>query len=430
MVWENNMTRAVSSFMVSLIVLSVFVSSFSIQVVRAAGTIYIRADGSIDPPTAPISTVDNVTYTLIGNITSDADGIVVERSHIIIDGSGYTLQGIAQPFMGLDLTGRINVTIRNMRITAFSHGVWLDSSSNTSVIGNTITANSFEGIGLYSSSFNAIRGNTLADNGQGIWVHPTSSYNRIRGNNLTANDGLGVWLDSSSNTSVTGNTLTGNERGVVLYYSANTSICDNAITGNRFEGIGLHSSDHNTICANNITANGSEGVWLDSSDHSTIRGNNITHNDCGVLLFSASNNKVYHNNFAGNTPPVSSYTSTNLWDAGYPTGGNYWSDYVDVDAFKGPDQDEPGSDGVWDLAYGIDVDNQDRYPLTTPFGWFPAGDVDGDRDVDIYDIVRIAGAYAAAYPDPRYDRLCDLDLDGDIDIFDIVAAASRYGDSW
>jgi hypothetical protein len=56
--------------------------------------------------------------------------------------------------------------------------------------------------------------------------------------------------------------------------------------------------------------------------------------------------------------------------------------------------------------------------------------VDGDRDVDIYDIVRIAGAYAAAYPDPRYDRLCDLDLDGDIDIFDIVAAASRYGDSW
>jgi hypothetical protein len=38
--------------------------SIEVQRVEASGTIYIRADGSIDPPTAPISTVDNVTYTI------------------------------------------------------------------------------------------------------------------------------------------------------------------------------------------------------------------------------------------------------------------------------------------------------------------------------------------------------------------------------
>lgn len=58
------------------------------------------------------------------------------------------------------------------------------------------------------------------------------------------------------------------------------------------------------------------------------------------------------------------------------------------------------------------------------------GDVDGDLDVDIFDIVRIADVYGVKYPNPRYDWLCDMDLDGDIDIFDIVAAASHYGESW
>jgi hypothetical protein len=58
------------------------------------------------------------------------------------------------------------------------------------------------------------------------------------------------------------------------------------------------------------------------------------------------------------------------------------------------------------------------------------GDVDGDRDVDIYDIVRIACTYDTEYPDPRYDRLYDVELDGDIDIFDIVIAAGNYGKSW
>jgi hypothetical protein len=59
-----------------------------------------------------------------------------------------------------------------------------------------------------------------------------------------------------------------------------------------------------------------------------------------------------------------------------------------------------------------------------------AGDVDGDRAVDIFDIVRMAGVYGVTKPDPRYDPNCDVDGDGDIDIFDLVAAAGHYGDSW
>ena len=66
----------------------ILTSTFNIQPVEALGTIYIRADGSIDPPTAPITTTDKVTYTFTGNISSHAfnDTIVVERNNIIING--------------------------------------------------------------------------------------------------------------------------------------------------------------------------------------------------------------------------------------------------------------------------------------------------------------------------------------------------------
>ena len=58
------------------------------------------------------------------------------------------------------------------------------------------------------------------------------------------------------------------------------------------------------------------------------------------------------------------------------------------------------------------------------------GDVDGDQDVDIFDIVKIAGIYGALQGDPSYDANSDIDGDGDIDIFDIVAAAGHYSESW
>ncbi len=56
-----------------------------------------------------------------------------------------------------------------------------------------------------------------------------------------------------------------------------------------------------------------------------------------------------------------------------------------------------------------------------------AGDADGDFDVDIFDIVKIAGSYGAKEGQPKYDANCDCDKDGDVDIFDVVIAASNYG---
>jgi len=58
------------------------------------------------------------------------------------------------------------------------------------------------------------------------------------------------------------------------------------------------------------------------------------------------------------------------------------------------------------------------------------GDVDGDRDVDIFDIVRICNAYKMTYPNPSWDPNADIIENGKIDIFDVVAAAGNYKASW
>ncbi len=59
-----------------------------------------------------------------------------------------------------------------------------------------------------------------------------------------------------------------------------------------------------------------------------------------------------------------------------------------------------------------------------------AGDVDGDHDVDIFDIVTMAGSYGSSKGQPKYNPVADIDGDGDVDIFDIVAAAGNYSKSW
>lgn len=55
------------------------------------------------------------------------------------------------------------------------------------------------------------------------------------------------------------------------------------------------------------------------------------------------------------------------------------------------------------------------------------GDFDMDRDVDIYDIVLLVGAYGSVKGDPEYDPNFDVDCDGNVDIYDVVIVTPFYG---
>jgi len=432
------MTRkALSGMMLTPLLVGMLTSAFYIQPVKAGETVYIRADGGVDPDTAPVSSVDNVTYTFTDNIY---DEIVVERSNIVVDGSGYMLQGQGIGY-GFYLDNIKNVTIKRTITKKFSIGIMLNSSSFNAVSENNITDN-WNGLNLSWSSNNTVSGNDITNNGWGVTLY-SSSNNTIITNNITKHlyasesTPVGVQLFLSSGNTISRNNMTNNYSGVHLYQSSFNTISGNDMANNPYGTLDLSESFNNIISGNSITNNG-QSVFLDSSSFNVVSENNITHNSCGVELYWSSNNNIvsgnkitnnscgfaseggiqvdngrhlylssnntisgndvtnnhigaklylsvsniiYHNNFINNSQQVYDYSwdhpqfplSTNSWDDGYPSGGNYWSNYNGTDVYNGLNQDQPGSDAVGDTPNVIDSNNRDCYPLMGPFNTFDAG---------------------------------------------------------
>jgi parallel beta-helix repeat protein len=344
--------KNVSGIMLVMLLIGMLTLAFNVQPGRASGTIYIRADGTIDPPTAPISTVDNVTYTLTCNIN---DSIVIERDNIMVDGAGYIVQGTgAWISRGIDLSERKNVTVKNMEIRAFWYGIYLYSSSNNGIYGNNMTNNT-HGIYFYSdgSLYNSIYGNNMTNNGYGIYLWG-SSNNGIYGNNMT-NNSAGIYLDGSSNNSIVGNTffndglvvsssygnlvtenlvngkplvyleavsniavgdagqvilircknvqienlnLSYTTIGIQLLETSNAKIANNNIANNGY-GISLGNSSNNSVSENNITANGN-GIDLGTSDCNYLYGNSLSNNYAGMFLWLSHYNTIRHNHVSSN----------------------------------------------------------------------------------------------------------------------------------
>jgi len=480
--------KSVSAILLFLLLVSTLTVAFNIQPAKAeGGTIYIRADGSIDPPTAPIQRDGNV-YTFTDNIY---DPIVVLRSNIIIDGKGYSLQGTTSMGWygsGIYLCDASNVTIKNTNIKGFENGVTFPEKSSNNTFKNNIISNSI-GYGMrIFSSYNNIIDNIFFNNAWGISLE--NGFNNVIRNNIFEKDGIkifggisscnshivenntvngrplyyfkdakgvrvpkdagsvilvncsdaiveginvsygliGICLLYTENSFVSNNIIDSNSLfGILFDFSNNNKITNNIILNTRLEGItSVYYSQNNIISNNTIISNqigirldypyniitnntinrNERGIFIESNYQSitgnivsnntfgiyscgsgnSIVGNFVSNNTYGIYLLSSSNeivkrnviinnkfgiylavhaehNKIYHNDFINNffKQAYIEGETNNIFDDGYPSGGNYWSDYTDVDL---------NNDGIWDHPYVIDENNRDRYPLVNP--WTPA----------------------------------------------------------
>jgi parallel beta-helix repeat protein len=419
--------KIMSSMFLTLILIVALTLALNIEPVKADGTIYIMSNGRVDPSTAPISTIDNITYT----VTSDIDmSIVIEKSNIIINGNGHTLLGSGNG-IGFNVTNISRVTIKNASVQEFSCGIFISSStsvniskssivdntvglsisssSNNKIGGNNITGND-AGIVLTSNSdTNTINGNRIKYNNIGIELGSSSNANSIMNNNVTTNSNYGIILDTSANNNISRNNLETNNNGIELSYSSNNKLRNNTMANNKYnfnvsgsaitdflndvdnsntvDGrrvyywinyknktipsdagyVALVNCTRITVQNLNLTKNG-EGVLLAYTSNSTIIQNNITSNDFGIRIQNSSGNHIYHNSFINNTNQVDTYGSLNAWDNGYPSGGNFWSDLSTTDKYRGPYQNQTGSDGIRDSSRTIDLNNRDNYPLVKPYG--------------------------------------------------------------
>jgi len=175
------MRRKFVSTMVLFLVIGMLASSFRAVGTEVDNAIHIRSDGLVYPPSANITSSDNVTYTLIADVYST---VSVERDNIVFDGMDHVVQGSsAYGTDGITLNGRNNVTIKNTQIAEFWQGIYILASSNINLTHNHITDH-YEGITLVSSSNNTITENTVASDYDDAIYLERCSNNTISGNQI------------------------------------------------------------------------------------------------------------------------------------------------------------------------------------------------------------------------------------------------------
>jgi len=299
-------------------------------------------------------------------------------------------QNVSNASAGIQLGYSIGNTIRdNLVFGNYWYGIYLYRSHDNSLARNTVSENAREGIFTWHSSGNYIVYNDVSSNYlHGIHVsrsdgtvisdnmvfsHDSAgiaglhSNDLVISNNTAADNEYGLYLGSCVNTTLLFNNATHNSRGIQIVGSSDIiGVVGNTVHSNSDRGMFIAGTSNATLDGNSISGNAEEGLYLSYSDNITIANNTMSHNEVGLYLEHSIGNEIYNNNFSHNSVHQAfDDNGTNQWDDGYPSGGNSWSDYTGFDEMKGPEQDQPGSDGLGDMPYDIPGGNgRDRYPVT------------------------------------------------------------------
>ena len=316
-----------------------------------------------------------------------------------------------------------NITVKNLDLPNNFEGV-LVAYSNSTLIDHVNIFKGVFGIRMYSCNDNTVTDCMILNSGKGVSLE-FSNNNTITDSTILGST-FGVFLEDSINNLVSGNTIVASYSNIWIFASHYNRICQNSVSNSDY-AISIGQGSHNNLIeANLITNNHYDGVSVYDSYDNTIISNTIKFNEYGIYFCRSTNNVIYHNDFINNINQGFDHIGGNTYDNGYPSGGNYWSDYTDVDLYSGPHQNKKGSDGIWDHPYAIDANDQDIYPLVEPWTPIP-GDVNGDGKVDASDLVDLSEAYGFKLVDDNWNYRCDFNLDGKVDALDLFDLSKNYG---
>jgi len=157
--------------------------------------------------------------------------------NIVIKGGGYfispTWAGQNIAILGADGAGLSGVTVTNPNDRGY--GLWIESSSPT-VVNNTFSGSTHDGVSVVGTSRPAISGNLFSNNGaNGITIFG-SSQPFVR-ENVFENTGFGVNVAQHASPVLIGNQITRNKDGVVVQADAKPVLRNNYIERNQRDGI-------------------------------------------------------------------------------------------------------------------------------------------------------------------------------------------------
>jgi|GEM_PF-2294659 len=242
-------------------------------------TLTVTVTGVNDAPTITGCRVleESGTYVLDGDVTNgSASGCIdVAASDVVIEGQGYTLDGLDESTgRGVAITGSgiSNVTVRNLTVTRFDPGVTVEDATGVTLQDVTATGNGDAGVSLDAVADATILDSDLSDNyGQGLWAEPTSGSLAVRHTTISSNGEGG-----------------GGYSGLYVGFTgADVAIENNTVYANPGEGIGVYDTPGAVISNNTIPNNGGPGVEVGlGSDDATVVDNTLTSNLRGVRVGS------------------------------------------------------------------------------------------------------------------------------------------------
>ena len=398
--------KIVSGIMLTLLLIGMLMLAFNIQSVKTEpATIIVPDDYSTIQEAINNAFNGDTIYVKAGtyyeNVVVNKTILLIGESkeNTIIDGKGIgkvlELMGdgilisnftITNGEMGIYITNSHRHMIRNNIFIKNNVGVFMDRGYCNMIQKNNFTSNSYgvyltfnESLTYIGWSFdNQIVKNYFSNNTYGIYSNIgaatfiNSQFNTTISENELKNNLYGIFLYLSPVNRILENTISLNDYGIHIELSSGNYLINNSITENAVSGITLHLASDNSLISNNISKC-DIGITLSLSSSNLICRNVIANNNIGVKTELSDDNTIYNNDFVRNDQQVTTDgLSSNKWNATYPYGGNYWSDYVGADIYRGPYQNETGSDGIGDTPYIVDINelfdtyNIDYYPLMKP----------------------------------------------------------------
>jgi len=202
-------------------------------------------------------------------------GLVIAADRVTLDGNGALIIGAAGQGRGVSIDQRTGVTVKNLRLIGFYHGIWVNASANITIADNQVTR-----------THELPAPDTFLD----VWLPREQAY------------GGAIFLSGVIDSFVIGNDVRHQQNGIMLYGCNRVEVSRNDASYNSGAGILLYESSENVIEDNTADFccriystdptgrsyhNGADAaalVIMCSSSRNIVRNNRLRSSGDGVFL--------------------------------------------------------------------------------------------------------------------------------------------------